>query len=1094
MNKLIESIKNAKLKKMKRMMLLSAFILAIGAGMISASDGYPSQTIEPGQSGIRIYGTVVDVNGDPIIGANVIQRGTTNGIITDLDGKFSLTVSGNAVLEISYIGYIRQEISVDNQTTFNIVLREDAVALGEVVAIGYGTVRKSDLTGSVTSLDAERLMDKPVFNLAQALAGKAAGVKIVERTGAPGSNPLIRIRGTNSINSGNEPLVVVDGVVGVGDALVSMNPNEIQSIEILKDASATAIYGSRGANGVIMITTKRGESGAVQIEYDGSATGNFLQKHMNNLNAEEFLYVYTQAWKNVAPYATATIGGESNSINWANCLDGSLQPAGYTGKTYADYPHLFERTTAGGYTVPLMDREGNYYKPRFDTNWESELFGPSVSTNHQINVRGGSDKIKVGAFLNYSRENGLLRRSYFERYSGRVTADFIATKWLDINTSLQYKRTKESKNDVSYFSGGIGRGVVEAYPILPTMYPNDPSVYGTYAGTYATNADFPVGEVDGQSPYEVTDKSERIEQRVQVIGNVAFNFHLTNNLDFKSTLSIDDRSNKYNEYGGIRITRGDHGYAYIATNRWTEWQNENYFTYNKTFLGTHSLTAMLGATWSRHNYEDFNISNNTFFDDFYGWHNIGVGTKTRPSPSSSDGQNSLNSYYMRVNYGYRSKYLVTLTGRYDGSSRFGENTKYGFFPSGSVAWRVSEEDFLIDVDKLSNLKIRLSAGETGNEDIGRYVTQGFIGSTNVPLNGAVYTGLYPSSMANPDLKWERTLQYDAGIDIGIINNRVALSVDYYYKKTTDMVLDVPLPISTTTGTVKQNYGNVENKGFEITLNTVNIQTKNFNWSTDIAWSANRNKILKLGPTGADILRNGWVGGSNTVLREGEPIASFWGMNRLGTWSTEEVSEAAKYNRLPGDLKYEDRNNDGRIDFSGDGYLIGSAFPKWEMDFNNRLQYGNFDFSLDVRVSYGAKIQNRTNHSGEDRQTLSNNKVTVLNAWRPDYQNASIAQLKAGYGGARYDTYPDTHWIEDASYIRGEGIAIGYNLPQTIANKLGVGNLRLYVAGRNIFCLDKYAGYDPEGSDTDNMDSLTPHMDFYQYPRPMSYTFGVNVKF
>lgn len=1041
-------------------------------------------TANPQQDGKRISGAVIDVSGEPIIGANVVQKGTTNGVITDQNGSFTLTVPGNAVLEISYIGYVKQEVSVSGRTTFSIVLKEDAIELGEVVAIGYGTIRKSDLTGSVSSISADRLMDKPVFNVAQALAGKAAGVKIVERTGAPGSNPMIRIRGTNSINSGNDPLVVVDGIVGMGDALTIMNPNEIQSMEILKDASATAIYGARGANGVIMITTKRGSEGSVQVEYDGSLTGNFLQKHLNSLNAEEFLYTYTQAWHNVSAYGTPS---------WGMCLDGSLQPADYTGKTYADYPHLFERTTAGGYTVPLMDQAGNYYKPRFDTNWEAELFKPSLSTNHQINIRGGSEKIKVGAFLNYSKEEGLLMRTYFDRYSGRLTADIEVAKWLDVNAAILYNRTKESRNDVSYFSGGLGRGVIESFPVIPTKYPDDPSVYGAFAGAYGTNADFPVGEVDVQSPYEVSKESERIQHRTQVVSNLALNFHITPELDFKATLSVDDRNNKYNEYGGIRITRGDHGYAYISTNKYTEWQNENYFTYNKK-IGDHSIVAMLGASWGRFNYEDFNISNNTYFDDFYKWHNIGMGTKTRPSPNSGDGQNSLNSYYIRVNYGYQSKYLLTLTGRYDGSSRFGENSKYGFFPSGSVAWRVSEEDFAKDIEKLSNLKLRFSAGETGNQEFDRYQTQGRIDAGTVPLNGAVVAGLWPGRLANPDLKWERTLQYDAGIDIGLINNRIALSVDYYYKKTMDMLLDVPLPVSTTTGSVRQNYGSVENKGFEITLNTVNVQTKDFNWATDIAWSANRNKILELGPTGADILRNGWVGGSNTVLRVGEPIASFWGMNRLGTYTTEEVSLAAKYNRLPGDLKYEDRNNDGRIDFSGDGYLIGSAFPKWEMDFNNRLSYGNFDFSMDIRVSYGAKIQNRTNHSGEDRQTMGNSKVTVMNAWRPDNQNAPIAQVKPGMGGARYDTYPDTHWIEDASYIRGEGIALGYNMPASVTQKLGVGSLRVYVAGRNFFCLDKYAGYDPEGSDNDNMDGLTPHMDFFQYPRPMSYTFGINLKF
>ncbi len=543
---------------------------------------------------------------------------------------------------------------------------------------------------------------------------------------------------------------------------------------------------------------------------------------------------------------------------------------------------------------------------------------------------------------------------------------------------------------------------------------------------------------------------------------------------------------------GIIVSRGAHGRADIDVSKTLYWQNENYFNYDK-ISGDHSFNGLLGLSWSRYKWENLNTWNDHFFDDFYKWHNIGVGTAQRPAPSSSDGQNSLNSYFARANYSYQSKYLITLTGRVDGSSKFGINSKYGFFPSGSVAWRISEEEFASGISFLSNLKLRFSVGQTGNQEIGSYVTQAFIGSTNVALGDAVQPGLYPSSMASPDLRWEKTTQYDGGIDIGLWGNRVSASVDYYYKLTDDMLLDVPLPTSTTTGSVRENYGSIENKGFEVMLNTHNVKSNNFNWYTDIAWSANKNKIVQLGPTGEDILRNYWVGGANTVLREGEPVASFWGLNRLGTYSTEEASLAARYGFVPGDVKYEDTNNDGVINVS-DGYLLGSAFPKWDMDFNNRLNYKNFDFNLDIRVSYGAKIENRTNHSGEDRQTMGNSKVTVLDAWRPDHQNTMIGQVRPGMGGAYYQTYPDTHWIEDASYIRGEGATLGYTFSRTTLDKIGINRLRIYATAKNFFVLTDYSGYDPEGSDSGNMDSITPHMDFYQYPRPMSYTLGVNVIF
>jgi len=1034
-----------------------------------------------------VSGKVTDTRNQPLPGVTVVVKGTTQGTVTNGDGEYSfVNVPAGATLQFSFVGMKTQEIVVGSQTNINVAMEEETIGIEEVVAVGYGTVKKSDLTGSVASVGSERLLDKPAFNVAQAISGKVAGVKIVERTGAPGGNPMIRIRGTNSINSDNNPLVVVDGVVGVAHSLSILNPNEIESIEVLKDASATAIYGARGANGVILITTKRGYVGDVQVEYDGYVSVGMLQKNLKALNAEQFLYVYQQAWKNITKY--------SSSPNWPLLADGSMLPAdrlaGAT--TYSEYPHLFERTTQGGYTIPLVGKDGNYYKPRFDTDWESAIFVPSTSTNHQINIRGGNENAKLGAFLGYSLEDGLLINSDFNRYSGRLTGDFKVAEWLDISTQIGINKNKEQSNDVSYFSGGIGRGVIEAFPIVPTEYPNDRDIYGAYAGIYGRNLHFPVGEVDAQAPWHVSKTTERFMDRSQFTGNLTLNFQITPDLSLKTNFAADDNNSKFNAYGGIEVSRGDHGRADIQVSKTFYWQNENYFNYNKT-IGDHSISGLLGMSWSRYTWENVNAYNLNFFDDFYKYHNIGVGTYSRPAPSSSDGQNSLNSYFARANYSYKSKYLFTLTGRIDGSSKFGANSKYGFFPSGSFAWRISEEEFANDIASLSNLKLRLSVGQTGNQEIGSYVTQAFIGSTNVALGGKVYPGLYPSSMASIDLRWEKTTQYNAGIDIGLIDNRVAMSVDYYYKLTTDMLLDVPLPTSTTTGSVRNNYGSIENQGFEVMLNTHNIKGNRFNWYTDIAWSANQNKIVQLGPTGADILRNYWVGGANTVLREGESVATFWGLNRLGTYSTQEVSLAARYGFVPGDVKYEDTNNDGSINAS-DGYLLGSAFPKWDMDFNNRFEYGNFDFSLNLRVSYGAKMQNRMNHSGEDRQTMGNSKATVLDAWRPDHQNTMIGQVRPGMGGAYYQTYPDTHWIEDASFLRGEGATLGYNLPKSALDRISIDRLRLYVTAKNFFVLTEYSGYDPEGSDSGNMDSITPHMDFYQYPRPTTYTFGVNIIF
>ena len=1038
---------------------------------------------------VTVRGTVTDATtGEALPGVNIVVKGTTVGAMTDASGNYSLQVPSAGSLQFSFIGYVTQEVALSGQTTVNVALSSDVAQLSEVVVVGYGTQLKKDLTGSVTSVSANRLLDRPAFNVAQAIGGKVAGVKIIEQNGAPGGAVMIRIRGTNSINAAtNSPLFVVDGIVGVANALNILNPNQIQSMDVLKDASATAIYGARGSNGVIIITTKRGIAGKTQVEYNGYVSRGVMNRKFYVLNAEQFMYVYLQSYMNVKKYGT--------SPNWATLFDANVltaagqNPANFN--TWSEMKHLFEQTTAGAYSVPLVGKDGNYYKPRYDSNWESEIFKPSTSTNHQINIRGGNENAKFGVFLGYALEDGLLLDSWINRFSGKINGDVKLSPWLDLSTNLSVQKSRESTNDVSYISGGMARAAVEAYSILPTKYPNDPAIYGKYAGQYGRTTDYPVAD-DFGNPVMVTENAETFTNRTQAVGDVTLNFKITKDLTFKTNFAVDGNFYKYNYFAGREIARGSAGQANINISNTFYWQNENYFNYQKTF-GDHSITGLLGLSWSQYSWENLNTYNQYFFDDFYKWHNLGIGTAARPAPSSSDGMNALNSYFARANYSYKGKYLLTLTGRVDGSSKFGVNSKYGFFPSGSLAWRISEEEFAKGISQLSNLKIRASIGQTGNQEIGSYVTQTFIGSGNVVLGGAVQPGLFPNSVGNPDLKWEKTTQWDLGVDLGLFKDRVTFALDYYNKLTEDMLLDVPLPQSTTTGSVKKNYGTVENKGWEFTIGTHNIKSEDLNWYTDVTFSANKNKIIKLGPTGADILRDGWVGGANTILREGESIATFFGLTRLGTYSTEEASLAAKFGFVPGDVKYLDANGDGMISYVSDGNVLGSAFPIWDMNINNNVDFKNFDFNLDLRFSYGAKKENRTNHSSEDRQCMAGGKNSILDAWRPDHQGGMIGQVRPGMGGAYYQTYPDTHWIEDCSFIRGEGTTLGYTLPNNILG--GISKLRVYATAKNFFVITKYTGYDPEGSDNDNQNnSLTPGMDFYMYPRPTTYTFGVNIIF
>jgi TonB-linked SusC/RagA family outer membrane protein len=1019
---------------------------------------------------IVIKGRIVNKNGEPVQGVSVVVGGTKNGTITDKDGRFTLNVNtqGKVTVEVSSVGFLSQSIQTDGTADLNITLQESASDLSDIVVVGYGTQKKSDLVGSVAQISAQKLNDKPVFNVGQGLQGKIAGVQVVQQGGGlPGGDPMIRIRGTNSINTSSDPLFVVDGIIGVKNALSTLNPEDIVSMDVLKDASATAIYGARGANGVIMITTKRGVSGKVQVDYNGYVSRSVLQRHLYTLDADQLMYVYEQAMANGDKYGT---------INRAKDFRGPYAAS----QSYSEMPWLFEKVDKGGYIIDLVGKDGNYYKPIYNTNWEDYAFKPSTSNSHHIDLRGGGENAKFSMSLGYSDQRGLMQESFFKRYSGRITGDIKITSWLDMSTNIAYNRNQQTNDD------GITRSTAEVWSILPVKYPDDPSV-GIYAGRWGTNSDFNVGE----QWYNIVFRRSEIgglTNRDQTTASVMLNAKITPDLSLKTDFSIDYNAYKYNYYSGKLY--GGNGSATINTENTFYWQNQYYFNYDKKIADAHKINAMLGLAWTQYNWENLNTSNSVFFSNFYEWHNIGAGAQTRPVPGSSDGKSSLNSYFARVNYSYKNKYLLTATGRIDGSSKFGPNSKYGFFPSAGVAWRVSQEDFMKNIDAISDLKIRGSVGKTGNQEIGSYVSQTYVSTAGVVLGGTSVTGIYPGTMGNPDLKWESTTQYDGGLEVGLFGNRLNLTIDYYYKVTKDMLLDVPLPNSTTTGTAKMNYGSVENKGWEFGVNGAILDGRDFKWNADLSVSLNENKILALGPTGAPIYVNTGAGNGTNILQVGAPIGSFFGLTRLGTYSTEEASLAARYGMLPGDLKFLDRNNDGKIDLYSDGGIIGRSFPKVLAGFNHYLKYKRFDASLNIQIVLGVD-KAFVHESAEDRQLVSGGLNSTLQAWRPTAQNSMIAQVRPGNGGAYYQSYPDSHMISDASFVRGAGATIGYSIPVT-AWKLQ--KLRAYVSANNFFLITKIEGYDPEGSSIDKKDSRTPNIDKYQYPNPAIYSFGVNVSF
>jgi TonB-linked SusC/RagA family outer membrane protein len=995
-----------------------------------------------------VQGTITGQgNGEPLPGVNVLVKNTNIGTVTDIDGKYSIDIPDeNAVLVFSFIGYVTQEVAINGRNIINVVMAEDVQSLEEVVVVGYGTQKKSDLTGAVANIKSEELLERQTFNVGQALQGRIPGVDVYANSAAPGAAPKVRIRGINSINSSLDPLYVVDGVIGVNAN--ALDPYNIESVEVLKDASSTAIYGARGANGVIIITTKRGLEGKSIISYDGFGSYSVPAKRIGALNAQEFMEVYNLAFANAEKYDPQGFA------------DGKYQP-----NKLEDFPELF-------------DENGN---PRYDTNWEELIYRPAWAQNHHLSVQGGAEKTLYSLSLGYSNQDGIMRNSWFKRYNAKFTLDNQVKDWLRIGGSVTGLMSKQRVSDDASGALNVPRMVFEAIPIIPVRYPN---------GTWAGNADWP-GMEGGENPVRLTEERERINNRMELLGDIYAQINITPDLEFRSSFGYDLVGTKNNYYSGRDVngfSANQKGTADIFSANSYYWQSENYFTYNKgLFDNNHTLTGLLGLSWQESYNENVFAAAQTFIDDFYGWHNLGVGN-VRSGIGSGDSRWSLNSYFGRINYNILDKYIFTVTGRYDGSSKFGRNNKYAFFPSVGVAWRVSEESFF-NIEPVSNLKLRASAGSTGNQEIGSFASLQFLGTETVLLNGDRQTGIYRASFGNPDLKWEVTNQYDIGLELGLFNNRVDFMADFYYKRTNDLLLNAPIPWSSGLSSVTQNIGSVENKGIELTLNSVNMSTGDFIWTTNLNWSANRNKILELGVNDDDIFPGPWFLGQTNILRVGEPIGSLWGYKRLGTWNTDEAAEAAEYNLLPGDLKWADLNDDKVLD-AQDETIIGRAYPKWTMNIANTLSYRNFDFTFDIRIVQGVNTVNATKHSVEDRQAIASGLKTILDAWTPENQDTYIAEIR--HYNAGYSTHMDDWWVEDGSFIRGQNFILGYSLPEMSAQNIGLQKLRFYVSAQNLFIITEYTGYDPEATTFGGQ--LTQNIEFFQYPKPRTFNLGVNLSF
>jgi TonB-linked SusC/RagA family outer membrane protein len=1018
-----------------------------------------------------VTGKITDGNDNqPLPGVTVSAKGAKVSVQTNAEGFYRIEVpESTQALTFTFVGYQAQESVIGSTGVINIALQATGKTLDDIVVIGYGTQKKSDLTGSVAAIKAAQLQERPAASLNQALSGRLAGVQVNTNSGRPGGQTSIRIRGFSSINTTNNPLYVIDGVIlPVGtqtqnsNAIDFINPNDIASVEVLKDASATAIYGARGANGVILITTKRGTTGGARITYDGDLSVPTIgPKRVEMLNAQEFIDVENLAYDNIKVY----------------------DPAGWAAGNYASAvdPRVKRKS------LPLLfDANGN---PLYNTDWLKESTQNKLSQNHQLGFTGGNSDATYGLFLGYRDDEGLLLKSYLKRYSVRFVMDAKMKDWLKVGGSLSYNNQEENLVDVG--TGGLNsvRMITEGLPFLPVKYPD---------GSWAENYQYP-GAEGGSNPVHILNERKFILNTQTILGNVYLTMNLAKGLEFRSQLGTSIVTRGANQYNGRtldQISRAQNGTANVANGRENYWSSENYFTYNTKIGKDHAITGLLGLSWQETTIFNIGAASQNFSTDFFQFNNVGAGSQQNPG-SSGRARFAFNSYFGRINYSYKNKYLFTATARADGASKFGDNHKYSVFPSAAIAWKASEEDFLKNSNIISNLKVRASYGQTGNSEINTYASLALLSSGYAAIiNDTRVTGVGTNRLANPDLKWEKTAQTDFGVELGLLNNRINLEADIYYRKTTDMLLNAPVPTSSGYSSITKNVGSMENRGLELTLNTVNISNKDFTWTSTFNISMNRNKVLTLA-TPAPIFSGNPNFLSNTgIIQVGEPVASFWGLVRLGVWTQAEAAEAAKFTSyrggkpiLPGDIKYLDVNNDHKIN-DDDRVIIGNGSPKGWGGFFNNFRYKGWELLVELQYTYGNDVLNQTHHSGEDRVSIANSFRSVLDAYDPKKGNnntmiATIRDTRAGYV-----TNVDTRWIEDGSFIRGKNLLVGYNFPAAIVKSMKLSRLRVYASVQNFFLSTKFSGNDPEVTTYGN--AFAQGQTFFDYPKPTTYMLGVNV--
>lgn len=957
-----------------------------------------------------ISGKVTDNNNLPLMGVSVILQGSSIGTTTDFDGKYSLSdnIDENAILSFSYIGFEQQEIVIGNRSTINVQLIEETDYLDEVVVVGYGSQLKKDITGAVATIDSESFESRPNIQVGSLLQGQSSGVQVLSSSGKPSAGFSVRVRGTNSINASSEPLYVVDGVP-TNDTR-SINPSDIDAITVLKDASSAAIYGAQGANGVVLITTKRGTTSKPTVSID-TYTG------------------FSQAW---------------NTLPVLN------------GEQYRDLMTEMGQNPRAGW---------DFYTAR--TDWQNEIFQNGFSSNYQASVSGKSASTNYFVSAGYLSQEGAVRSSELQRRNFKINLEQDINDWLKVGSRLAYTvyRDVDVNDNNSINQGGVLLGALST-----------PSIIGVYNadGTFTSNP-----FQNWENPLASTDGLDREFNDQRFLGNVYLEAIFLDGFKYRFNYGIDNNNGVYDSFldpfkTGYGVAIG--GEAIHSTSKKSYYIVENTLSYSKVF-NKHNVEALVGSVAQKFRYEGSDITTRNFASDAI---TTPSGGAEIMSASAWKSERSNASFLSRINYSYADKYLITANFRADGSSVFGPDQRWGYFPSFSLGWRVSNEKFFGENTFVNDLKIRAGWGVVGNDNIDAYSYFGRVGTgANYPIGGAAQPGTYPASIENFELKWEEAEQTNIGIDVSLFNNRVSLTADAYIKKTKDLLLNAPLPTSTGFDSATRNIGEIENKGLEFALNTSNIETENLSWNTGFNISFNRNEVVDL--VGKELLQGGITGGRGepSLVREGEPLGTLYGYVFGG------VDPAT------GDAYYIDVN--GESTFAPkpeDRTIIGDANPDFYYGLTNSINYKGFGLFVFLQGTQGNDMLNVTRIETEGMIDPKNQSFAVVNRWR---QPGDITNIPRASWSNSDNSRVSTRFIEDGSYLRFKTITLSYDLSQNILDKLGITSLKIYGTGENIFTITNYSGFDPEVNAYGGSNTIQG-IDFGTYPQTRNLILGINVTF